>query len=84
MTDYRLRNYDLLYIERGRGTLTWRHAAIFGTIAAIALAGVAAYLTDRFNPASSGFMAAPEAYAAQPAPPADIQFARPAAAPSGS
>jgi hypothetical protein len=86
MTDYRTRNHDLLYADRGRKPLTWRHAAIFGTIAVTVTVGVASYLTDRFNPATAGFNPAPARMIAQDNPTATpvIHLARPESARSGS
>jgi hypothetical protein len=58
MTDYRPRNQELLYLERGRAALGWCLTAIFGLIGAIVALMVGAYLTDSYNPASTGFTAA--------------------------
>jgi hypothetical protein len=58
MTDYRPRNHDLLYFGRERENLGWNGAAIFGVIGFSMTLLVAAYLTDSYNPASTGFSAA--------------------------
>ena len=86
MTDYRLRNEDLLYTERGPQVLTWRNVMIFGAIAVTVTIGVVGHLSDRFSataaglaPASAG-AAAQQAVARQPA----VQLATPASLRSGS
>jgi hypothetical protein len=86
MTDYRMRNHDLLYADRVGKPVTWRHAAIFGTIAVTVTLGVASYLTDRFNPATAGFNPAPARMIAQerPAAPPIVHMARPEPTRSGS
>jgi len=56
MTDYR--NHDLLYFGRERENLGWNGMAIFGAIGLAMTLLVAAYLTDSYNPASTGFSAA--------------------------
>jgi hypothetical protein len=58
MTDYRPRNHDLLYLGRERENLGWNGVAIFGVIGFAMMLLVAAYLTDSYNPASTGFSAA--------------------------
>ena len=58
MTDYRPRNHDLLYFGRERENLGWNGVAIFGGIALAMTLLVGAYLTDSYNPASTGFSAA--------------------------
>ena len=80
MTDYRLRNHDLLYADSGRRPLTWRDYAIFGAIAATVVVGVVSYLADHFNAASGS--ASPGVAARQVAPPA--VRATPATTGSGS
>jgi hypothetical protein len=86
MTDYRLRNYDLLYPDEAAPSLNWRIAALFGLIVVTAAGGVVSYLTDRFNAAAAGFIpAAASAIAQQPGQqPSDIQLATPRAVSSGS
>ena len=72
MTDYRLRNHDLLYAERDPRILTWRNVVVFGAIAVTVTIGVVGHLSDRFTtaaglaPASPG-AAAQHAAARQPA-----------------
>ena len=73
MTDYRPRNHDLLYFGRERENLGWNGVAIFGGIGFAMTLLVGAYLTDSYNPASTGFSAAiparvprPTALAQQP------------------
>jgi hypothetical protein len=39
MTDYRLRNHDLLYAERDTRVLTWRNVVVFGAIAVTVTSG---------------------------------------------
>jgi hypothetical protein len=58
MTDYRPRNHDLLYFGRERENLGWNGVAIFGAIGFAMTLLVGAYLTDSYNPASTGFSAA--------------------------
>ena len=70
MTDYRLRNRDLLYAERAPRPLTWRNLAIFGSIAVTVTVGVVSYLTDRFNAAATGFNPTSSALVAQQKAPA--------------
>jgi hypothetical protein len=79
MTDYRLRNQNMLYAERGRRPLNWRNAAIFGSIAAVALLGVVSFLADRFNTTALGLSPAAFNQDAQqkPAAPPGRQFATP-------
>jgi hypothetical protein len=79
MTDYRLRNRDLLYADRKAEPLSWRTVAIFGAIGAVATLAVASHLTDNFNTLPPGFPAAAPVMTAQQAPPL-IQFVSPAAA----
>ncbi len=55
MTDYRLRNHDLLYADRDHRSLGLRELAIFGSIVVTVTFGVVGYLADRFNAAGSGF-----------------------------
>lgn len=66
MTDYRPRNHDLLYFGRERENLGWNGVAIFGGIALAMTLLVGAYLTDSYNPASTGFSAAIPARAPRP------------------
>jgi hypothetical protein len=58
MTDYRLRNHDLLYAGRApqplASALTWRNVVIFGAIAATATLTVVGHLTDRFSATATG------------------------------
>jgi hypothetical protein len=86
MTDYRLRNHDLLYAGRRPQPLTWRNVAIFGSIVLTVALGVVSHLADRFNAAASGFIAgAPTLVAQDAAPPRPvIQLATPASSRSGS
>ena len=86
MTDYRLRNHDLLYAERDSRVLTWRNVAVFGAIAVTVTIGVVGHLNGRltttavgFAPASPG-VAAQQTTARQPA----VQLATPASFQSGS
>jgi hypothetical protein len=58
MTDYRPQNHDLLYFGRERANLGWNGTAIFGAIGFAMTLLVGAYLTDSYNPASTGFRAA--------------------------
>ncbi|MCX7314831.1 MAG: hypothetical protein WCG92_24085 [Hyphomicrobiales bacterium] len=53
MTDYRLRNHNLLYADRARTRLNWRIVTLFGVIGATAALSVAGHLTDRFIPGGS-------------------------------
>jgi hypothetical protein len=80
MTDYRLRNHDLLYADSGRRPLSWKDYAIFGAIAATVVVGVISYLADHVNGASGS--ASPNATARQAAPPAVV--AKPVTTGSGS
>jgi hypothetical protein len=66
MTDYRPRNHDLLYFGRERENLGWNGVAIFGGIGFAMTLLVGAYLTDSYNPASTGFSAAIPARAPRP------------------
>jgi hypothetical protein len=86
MTDYRLRNHDLLYAERDTRVLTWRNVVVFGAIALTVATGVVSHLGDRFNTTAAGFAPASSAVAAQHATarqPA-VHLATPASSPSGS
>jgi hypothetical protein len=65
MTDYRLRNQDLLYADRRRRPVGWREFAIFGSIVLTVTAGVVGYLADRFNAAAAGFNPASDLVAQQ-------------------
>ena len=86
MTDYRLRNHNLLYAERDTRVLTWRNVVVFGAIAVTVTIGVAGHLSDRFNTTAAGFApasagaAAQHAAARQPA----VHLATPASLRSGS
>ena len=86
MTDYRLRNHDLLYAERDTRVLTFRNIVVFGAIAVTVTTGVISHLSDRFNATAAGFAPASSAVAAlqaatrQPA----VHLATPASSPSGS
>jgi hypothetical protein len=75
MTDYRLRNHDLLYATRGKRPLDWKAIAIFGLIAALVTIGVAGQLAERFNAATSD-----SAVSRQRGPAPAIQVATPGAA----
>lgn len=79
MTDYRLRNRELLYADRKAEPLSWRNIAIFGAIGAVATLAVAGHLTDNFNSPLPSFPAATPVLTAQNGPPL-IQFVSPAAA----
>jgi hypothetical protein len=86
MTDYRLRNHDLLYAERDIRVLTWRNVMVFGAIAVTVTIGVVGHLSDRFNTTAAGFATAPSGAAAQHAAarqPA-VHLATPASLRSGS
>ena len=86
MTDYRLRNHDLLSAERDPRVLTWRNVVIFGAIAVTVTTGVVGHLNDRFSIAAAGFApasggaAAQHAAARQPA----VHLVTPASFRSGS
>jgi hypothetical protein len=54
MTDYRLRNHELLYAPRGKRPLDGRVVVIFALIAAVVVFGVAGHLAERFNAATPG------------------------------
>ena len=87
MTDFRMRNHDLLYADAGRRRPTdWRQVAIFGAIGFTVAFGVVSYLTDSFNAASSGFNPTGPALAAQDqaAPAPLVRLARPAPTREGS
>jgi hypothetical protein len=58
MSDYRPRNQDFLAIGHERENLGWSGVAIFGAIGFTVMLLVGAYLTDAYNPASTGFAAA--------------------------
>ena len=84
MTDYRLRNHELLYAKPEPQPLNWGKVAVFGTILAIITVGVAGHLTDRFTPGTASVSppgAAPQ-IAKTPNPP--MQLATPSTSPSGS
>ena len=86
MTDYRLRNHDLLYAGRDTRVLTWRNVVVFGAITITVATGVVSHLSDRFNTTAAGFAPASSAVAAQHAAarqPA-IQLGTPATSGSGS
>jgi hypothetical protein len=51
MTDYRLRNHDLLAADRRPPRTLWI-AAVFTAIGFVAMAAAMSGLADRFNPAS--------------------------------
>ena len=55
MTDYRLRNYNLLHAERDTRVLTWLNVVVFGAIAVTVTIGVDGHLSDRFNTTAAGF-----------------------------
>lgn len=78
MTDYRIRNHDWLYANRGRRP-AWRSIAIFGAIAAVAALGAVSHLTDRFNNGVPGFAVIPPT-----APAPAVQFATPGGSRSGT
>jgi hypothetical protein len=65
MTDYRLRNQDLLYAEREPRILTWRNVVTFGAIAVTVTIGVFGHLNDRFSITAAGFAPASAGVAAQ-------------------
>jgi hypothetical protein len=79
MTDYRLRNPNLLYAARGNRPLDWRTVAILGVIAVVVTAGVVGHLAERFNAAIPD-----STIAQQPGPVPAVQIATPGAARSGS
>jgi len=81
MTDYRLRNRDLLYADRKAEPLSWRNIAIFGAIGVVATLAVAGHLTDNFNSLPPGFPTDGRVMTAQHGPPL-IQLVSPAAAKS--
>lgn len=86
MTDYRLRNHDLLYAERDARVLTWRNVVIFGAIAITVTIGVVGHLNDRFNTTAANLATASFGATAQHAaarPPA-VHLATPASLRSGS
>jgi len=65
MTDYRLRNHDLLYAERDPQVLTWRNVVVFGAIAVTVTIGVVGHLNDRFSITAAGLAPASPGAAAQ-------------------
>jgi hypothetical protein len=79
VTDYRLRNHDLLYAPRGKRPLDRRSVAIFALIAAVVTFGVATHLAEKLNAATPG-----RAVARQPASVAPVQLATPRVARPGS
>jgi len=58
MSDYRPRNQDFLALGHERENLGLSGVAIFGAIGFASMLLVGAYLTDSYNPASTGFSAA--------------------------
>jgi hypothetical protein len=58
MTDYRLRNHDLLYASRPSRPLAARNVAVFGAILLTVTIAVVGHLTDRFGTAA-GVSASP-------------------------
>lgn len=82
MTDYRMRNHDLLSADRGFRPLGWRSVVVFGSIAVTATFGIVGYLTERFNPAATGF-ATPAQIAQHKAPATTVQLVS-KGGPSGS
>ena len=87
MTDYRLRNHDLLYAERDPRVLTWRNVVVFGAIAVTVTIGVVGHLNDRFSTAAAGFAPASPGMSAQHAAAARqpaVHLATPASFRSGS
>ena len=84
MTDYRLRNQNLLYADTRHKPLGLRNLAIFGAIALTVSVGVVGYLMERFNAAGSGF-AAPSLNVQRTVPsPATVQLTTPRTTGSGS
>ena len=86
MTDYRLRNHDLLYAERAPRIVTWRNVAIFGTIAITVTIGVVGHLSDRFDTTAANLAKASFGETAQPtaARPPAMHLATPASFRSGT
>ena len=85
MTDYRLRNHDLLYAERDPRVLTRRNVVVFGAIAITVTMGVVGHLSDRFDTTAANLTASfgqtvQHAAARQPA----VHLATPASFRSGS
>ena len=76
MTDYRLRNHDLLYAPRSKRPLDRRAIAIFALIGAVVTLGVASHLAQNLNVTTPGFVAV----ARQPALAAPVQIATPSTA----
>jgi hypothetical protein len=58
MSDYRPRNLDFLDLDPERENVGKSIAAIFAAIGFTMMLLVGAYLTDAYNPASTGFSAA--------------------------
>jgi hypothetical protein len=77
MSDYRPRNQDFLDLDAGRENVGVTIVAIFGVIGFTMMLIVGAYLTDAYNPASTGFSAA----LAKPAPRASAVAQQPATIP---
>ena len=77
MSDYRPRTQKFLALGHERENLGWSGVAIFGAIGFTMMLLVGAYLTDSYNPASTGFSAAIPAPAAR----ATAVAQQPAAAP---
>ena len=65
MTDYRLRNHDLLCAERGARVLSLRNVLVFGAIAVTVSIGVIGHLTDRFNTSAASIATVPSSRVAQ-------------------
>jgi hypothetical protein len=78
MTDYRLRNHDLLYAPRGKPPLDRRTVVIFGMIAAVVMFGVVSHLAEKLSAAPGSTMAR------QPAPAPTVQVATPGTVRPGS
>ena len=77
MSDYRPRNQDFLDLDAERENVGVTIVAIFGAIGFTMMLLVGAYLTDAYNPASTGFSAA----LAKPAPRATAVAQQPSATP---
>jgi hypothetical protein len=75
MTDYRLRNHDLLYAPRGKRPLNRRVVVIFSLIGAVVTFFVVSHLAGAFNASTPGVTTSRQA-----APPTPIQMATPDAA----
>ena len=80
MSDYRPRNQDFLDLGHEGENVGRNIAAIFGAIGFTRMLLVGAYLTDTYNPASTGFSAT----ITRPAPRATAIAQEPAATPSVS